>query len=80
MWYVYILKSEKTKYRYIGSTNNVRRRFIEHNEGLCKASKAYKPFRLAAYFAVMNKEKAIRLERYLKTASGTAFLNKRIFK
>ncbi len=37
-----------------------------------------KPFKILAYFAVKSKEKATRLERYLKGGSGKAFLNKRI--
>ncbi|MFH1753984.1 MAG: GIY-YIG nuclease family protein [Candidatus Omnitrophota bacterium] len=78
MWYVYVLISKRSRYKYIGSTNNLNRRVIEHNDGLCTATKPYGPFELAAYVAVRDKDTAIGLEQYLKTASGAAFINKRI--
>ncbi|MDP8230924.1 MAG: GIY-YIG nuclease family protein [Candidatus Gorgyraea atricola] len=78
MWYVYLIKSIKFKYRYIGSSNDVYKRLEEHNKGICKASNPYKPFKLISYIAVEDKNKAIELERYLKTGSGSAFLKKRI--
>ena len=78
MWYVYIIKSNNSKYRYVGPTNNLDRRLLEHNNGMCKATSPYKPFRLKAYVAIKDKNKAIELEKYLKTGSGIAFLKKRI--
>ncbi|MFC1509355.1 GIY-YIG nuclease family protein [Candidatus Omnitrophota bacterium] len=78
MWYVYIIKSIKSQYRYIGSTNDLDRRLKEHNSGICKSTSPYKPFEVLAYIAVNNKTKGIELERYLKTGSGAAFLKKRI--
>jgi len=50
----------------------------EYNEGICKASKPYTPFRLIGYIAVCNKDIAIKLEKYLKTGAGKAFLAKRV--
>jgi len=73
MWYVYILKSKKFKYKYIGSTNNLERRLKEHDQGTCRASSPYRPFELKGYIAVCNKDKAVRLEKYLKSGSGSVF-------
>ena len=78
MWYVYVIKSINSNYKYTGFTNEVNRRVKEHNNGICKASKPYRPFRLMAYIALETKDRAINLERYLKTGSGKAFLAKRI--
>lgn len=78
MWYVYVIKSTKCKYKYVGATNDLERRVEKHNKGICKATKSYRPFELAAYLVVKSKDKAIKLERYLKTGSGAAFLEKRI--
>ncbi len=78
MWYVYIIKSINFKYKYIGTTNDLARRVKDHNNGICRASSPYKPFKLEAYIAVENKDKAIKLERYLKTGSGASFLERRI--
>ncbi len=78
MWYVYILKSTIDKNLYVGSTNNIRRRLIEHNSGKVDSTKSRMPFNLEAYIAVKDQAKAIELEQYFKTGSGRALLQKRI--
>ena len=80
MKYVYFLQSKRyNKYIYIGLTNNLRRRFSEHNSRRSKLSTApYRPFVLVGYIAIAAENKARDLERYLKSGSGRAFLKKRI--
>ena len=78
MWYVYILRSTIDKNLYVGSTNDIRRRLTEHNSGEVDSTKSRVPFNLEAYIAVKDKAKAIKLEKYLKTGSGRALLQKRI--
>ena len=78
MWYVYILRSSVDKKLYIGSTNDIRRRFAEHNSGYVESTKSRAPLTLEAYLCVRDKTKAMRLEQYLKTGSGKSLLNKRI--
>ena len=78
MWYVYIINNPAKNYLYIGSTKNLKKRFSEHNDGLVKSTKPYRPFKLAAYVAVLTESKARSLEKYFKTGSGKAVLKKRI--
>ena len=78
MWYVYILRSTIDKNLYVGSTNNIRRRLIEHNSGKVDSTKSRMPFNLEAYIAVKDQAKAIELEQYFKTGLGRALLQKRI--
>ena len=78
MWYVYILKSKISSFRYTGSTNDLSRRLLEHNEGKTQSTKAFAPFEIEAYIAVSSEVKARSLEKYLKTGSGRAILRKRI--
>ncbi len=78
MWYVYIIKSINTDFIYIGSTNDIKRRILEHNEGLSQSTKHYKPFELEAYIALRYENQARTLEKYFKTGSGKAILFKRI--
>ena len=78
MWYVYFLKSINKNFIYVGSTDNLKRRFDEHNDGLCQSTKSYRPFELNAYIAVLTERKARELEKYFKSGSGKAVLNKRI--
>jgi putative endonuclease len=78
MWYIYIIKSTRTDFIYIGSINDLKRRFVEHNEGLSTATKPYKPYELLSYIAVQTESQARNLEQYFKTGSGKAILYKRI--
>jgi putative endonuclease len=78
MWYVYVIKSKSKDFIYVGSTNDLKRRFNEHNEGLSISTKAYKPFELLCYIAVQTETQARILEQYFKTGSGKAILYKRI--
>ena len=68
--YVYILKSKKFDFIYIGSTDNLIRRFKEHNSKLAIATKHYVPLELIHYEAYKNKKDGKRRELYLKTNKG----------
>ena len=63
---------------YIGWTDDLDDRIGKHNEGLVKATALRRPFQLVYFEACLNKEKAIAREKYFKTGSGIAILNKRI--
>jgi len=79
MYYVYFLtNSTYSNWVYVGHTNNIRRRFIEHQEGLSKSTSPYTPLKLVSYIAVATKIKAKELEKYFKADSGKAILKKRI--
>lgn len=78
MWYVYVIKSKVSSFRYTGSTNDLERRLIEHNNGETQSTKAYLPFEIETFIAVNSESKARKLEKSLKTGSGRAILRKRI--
>lgn len=63
MGYVYIPKSKKKDWRYIGSTGNLRERFNSHNQGENQSTKHYAPFELEAYVAVQTEQQARKLEK-----------------
>ena len=46
MWYVYVLRSDKNGWLYIGLTKDVDRRLSEHNRGYNRSTKGKGPFRL----------------------------------
>ncbi len=75
---IYILKSKNYEFTYIGSTNDLKRRFAEHNEGLSQSTKHYLPFELLSYIGLQTESQARSLEKYFKTGSGKAILYKRI--
>lgn len=79
MFYVYILRSRKDDKLYIGSTNDLRRRFIEHNSGKVFTTKSRIPFELVYYEAYKAENDARRRESNLKLRSRAfAQLKKRI--
>lgn len=62
-----------------GFTSNLKQRFRKHNEGANTHTAKYRPWRLVAYFAFEDERKAREFEFCLKTGSGKAFANKRLW-
>jgi len=66
MHYVYLLKSQKSKWVYIGYTSNLTKRLSEHNSGKNYSTRKYLPIRLVYYEAYSSKLDAIERQRQLK--------------
>ena len=80
MHYVYLLESrEVANQRYVGVTNDLRRRVAEHNSGQSAHTAKFAPWRVVAYFAFGEEQKAREFERYLKSGSGHAFARRRFW-
>ena len=80
MFYVYLMKSINfPKQIYIGYTQNLKNRLKEHDSGEGKHTSRYRPWKLCAYMAFDNKNKALAFENYLKSGSGKAFSKKRFW-
>ena len=60
------MSQKKKSWKYIGSTNDLKRRMEEHNSGKVSSTDRYKPFRLAYYEAYLSEEDARERERQLK--------------
>ena len=78
MNYTYVLRSKIDNDFYIGWTNDLKNRIVEHNTGKVVATKNRRPLELVYYEACINKEKAIKREKYFKTGYGRRFLKSRI--
>jgi predicted GIY-YIG superfamily endonuclease len=76
MWYVYFLGLRNSDV-YVGSRNDLRRRFAEHSRAAVRSTRAHLPARLVAYVGVQDEPTARSLERYFKSGSGKAFATKR---
>ena len=76
MCYVYFLRLRNADI-YVGSTNDLRRRFGEHSRGEVRSTRDHLPARLLAYVGVQDEPTARSLERYFKSGSGKAFATKR---
>ena len=76
MYIVYVIKSEERNYTYIGLTNNLNRRFREHNEGKNKTTKPYRPFTLVLSEQFETRPEAREREKYLKSGIGRDYIKK----
>ncbi len=77
--YVYILQSKMNpNCFYIGITRDLRERLIRHNSGKVPHTAKSKPWRVKTYIAFSDAQRAIEFQRYLKSASGRAFLKKHL--
>jgi len=72
MNYVYLLESlDKEKLHYIGSTNNLKRRFEEHNSGKGANYTKGRKWKIIYYEAYENLELAREREQKLKNNRGS---------
>lgn len=78
MWYVYVLKSLKYDQWYTGITNDLRRRFSEHNKGESTYTKHRGPYKILYYEASLNELDAKAREKYLKSGVGKRYLKNRL--
>lgn len=79
MYYIYIIQSINfPKQFYTGYSESIKNRIKYHNKGKSKHTNRFKPWRIVFYSCFMDKKVALDFERYLKTASGIAFRNKRL--
>ncbi|GEM_PF-628417 len=72
---VYVIKSLYYNFRYVGITNDIDRRFKQHNLGLVKSTKNYKPFELIKTRGFSSYEEARSREIFLKSGVGRKFLD-----
>jgi putative endonuclease len=72
--YVYVLKSLKLDWLYVGSTSDLKQRYRSHNNKENLSTKGYAPFNLIFYEAYLNKKDALRREEYFKTTKGKTTL------
>lgn len=61
-------------FMYVGYSENLRQRILEHNTGRSKSTKPYLPLQLIHYEAYSNKKDAKRREMYFKTTKGKVTL------
>ena len=77
-YYVYVLLSKKDGNFYTGYTNNLKKRFKEHNLGHVASTKNRRPLNLIYFEACLNQQDATKREKYLKTTYGKRYLKNRL--
>jgi len=79
-YYTYILQSEKDDSFYIGTTSDVDRRLIEHNNGFSPYTSKKSPWKLVYVEKCESKTEAIKREKFLKKQRNKEFYRKLIDK
>jgi putative endonuclease len=74
MFCVYALYSLNRNYIYVGITNNMERRFSEHQNGKNRTTKPYAPFKIILHESFQTRIEARVREKYLKSGIGKEFL------
>jgi len=69
MFNVYILKSNKYKWYYVGLSGNVFKRLEEHNSGRVKSTKTRKPYDIIYTESFRSRIEARKREKQMKNGS-----------
>ena len=75
MFHCYVLRSQKTGRRYVGSCESLPRRLHRHNTGQMKATKHGVPWILIQSESFATRREAVQRELYYKTGRGRDDLN-----
>ena len=78
MHYTYLLLSSRDNRFYTGCTNDLKKRVLAHNAGQVPSTASRAPLELIYYEACLNRDDALRRERFLKTGKGKRFLRNRL--
>jgi putative endonuclease len=78
MFYIYVIRSTKDKRWYTGLTQDLRKRFKEHNNNKIFSTKGRGPFEIVYYEACINEQDAQIREKYLKSGFGKRYLKNRL--
>lgn len=76
---VYVLSSLTTKKSYVGYTDSLSRRLLEHNSRHNYYTKRHVPWKIIHTEEYESLEDAIAREKYLKSASGRRLVLKKLF-
>jgi putative endonuclease len=80
MYYVYLIQSiQFPETNYVGYTIDLEQRIETHNHGGSIHTAKYKPWKLIMYLAFTKEHAAKAFENYLKSHSGRAFAQKRLW-
>ena len=76
MFFVYILQSNTTNRFYIGSTNNLIRRFHQHQSGQVKSTRNRGPWFMPYYKLFSTRSEAVQSEFKLKRMKSSKMIHK----
>ncbi len=76
MFNVYVLKSRLHGRLYVGQTNSIQRRILQHNAGRVQATRYQGPYEVVHLEEYATRWEAMNREAFLKTGQGREELKK----
>ena len=73
---MYVIQSDADGRFYVGITGNMALRIRQHNKGMTKSTKGYRPWRLVFSELYETRIEARKREIYLKSGIGKEFIKK----
>jgi len=70
MYFTYAIRSVIRNYTYVGLSNDIKRRFNQHNKGYNRTTKPYRPFVIIYTKEFKTRVEAREHEKYLKSSKG----------
>ena len=77
-FFVYVLKSQKDGFLYVGNTKDIEKRVKRHNNGTEKATRSRYPFKLIYFEEYSSRAEAMRREKYFKSPAGGSELKRKL--
>ncbi|MEK7148303.1 MAG: GIY-YIG nuclease family protein [Patescibacteria group bacterium] len=77
MYYTYVIENDKGTC-YTGSTEDLRKRLRQHNEGRSTWTKGKGVWKVIYYEACLNEQDARSREMYLKSGMGKRYIKSRL--
>ncbi len=74
MFTVYVLRSASSGRHYVGQTEDLERRLLEHRTGLAKYTRNRGPWLLVYHEQYSARAEAMNKERFLKSGQGREWL------
>lgn len=75
-YYVYVIRSKKGLY-YVGQTEDLDKRLLQHNSGLSKWTKRDIEWKIIHSESYATRKEAIIREKYLKSGRGRQWLKQK---
>ena len=74
MYYVYILYSQRKNKYYVGQTNDLERRLLQHNSSQVISTKFGVPWILKHFFEFEERAASVQLEKKIKKRGAKRYL------
>ena len=74
MYIVYVICSKASNLKYVGQTNNLERRIVEHNMRSGRFTSGKGPWEIVYKESFETRAQAMKREKFLKSGKGREFL------